>query len=235
MKMSLIKWIESFKKEWNRIRVEVSRLKGAAKLQYVWEYYKLRIAGAVCVLALLLYFGTIRLTVPSDNWFYITIANTQADVGNRSQMWKDFVEYSGYDTGEKNVYFNTNCFFDPFSERPNDYYTYFVAYVDAGTLDLISMEREDLQKLGERGRLLDLSAPEASAIAQKYRDRLIYAQPLDAEYSDKPVPIGIDLSDSALMSKYHIYGESCAVGLGAHCPHMDAVLKFLAFALEEER
>ena len=102
-----------------------------------------------------------------------------------------------------------------------------------GTLDLIAMEKDDLQKLGERGRLLDLSRPEASEIMAKYKDRLIYAVPLDEEYSTEPVPIGIDLSDSVLVSKYHIYSDSCAVGVSANCPHMDAVLKFLAFVLED--
>ena len=223
------------KQEFNNAKNEVSQLEGAAKLQYVWDYYKLWLIGAFCLIAFLIYLIVVRFITPGDNWFYITIANTQADVGNHSQMWKDFVDYSGYNTREKNVYFNTNCYFDPFSDRPNDYYTYFVAYVDAGTLDLIAMEKDDLQKLGERGRLLDLSSPEASVIMEKYADRLIYAKPLDTEYSEDPVPIGIDLSDTVLVSKYHVYADSCAVGLGAHCPHMDAILQFLDFVLEEEK
>jgi hypothetical protein len=224
--------IRFLKQEYRKAKKEVSRLEGAAKLQYVWDYYKLWIIGVVCAVFLIIYFVTVRIMTPNDNWFYITIANTQADAGNGSQIWKDFVEYSGYDTKEKNVYFNTNCYFDPFSERPNNYYTYFVAYVDAGTLDLIAMDKEDLQKLGERGRLLDLTAPEAAQIMEKYKDRLIYALPLDREYSTEPVPIGIDLSDSRLITDYHIYSGSCAVGLSANCPHMEAVMKFLSFALE---
>lgn len=224
--------IEYLKQEYRKAKKEVSRLEGAAKLQYVWDYYKLWIIGVVCTLLFIIYFVTARIMTPNDNWFYITIANTQADAGNGSQLWKDFVEYGGFDTKQKNVYFNTNCFFDPFSEKPNDYYTYFVAYVDAGTLDLITMEKDDLQKLGERGRLLDLSLPEAAKIMEKYSDRLIYAVPLDTEYSTEPVPIGIDLSDTVLVSKYHVYADSCAVGLSAHCPHMDAILTFLSFVLE---
>lgn len=224
--------IEYLKQEYRKAKEEVSQLEGAAKLQYVWDYYKLWIIGVVCTILFIIYFVTARIMTPNDNWFYITIANTQADAGNGSQLWKDFVEYGGFDTKQKNVYFNTNCFFDPFSEKPNDYYTYFVAYVDAGTLDLITMEKDDLQKLGERGRLLDLSLPEASKIMEKYSDRLIYAVPLDTEYSTEPVPIGIDLSDTVLVSKYHVYADSCAVGLSAHCPHMDAILTFLSFVLE---
>lgn len=220
------------KQELKSAREEVSRLEGAAKLQYIWDYYKLWIIGAVCLVAFVIYFVVARAMTPNDNWFYITIANTQADVGNKSELWEDFVEYTGYDTREKNVYFNNNCFFDPFSEKVNQYYTYFVAYVDAGTLDLIAMEKEDIEELGTRGRLLDLSRPEAAEIMNLYADRLIYATPVDEEYSTEPVPIGIDLSDTVLVSKYHIYPDSCAVGVSSNCPHMDAVLKFLSFVLE---
>jgi hypothetical protein len=67
---------------------------------------------------------------------------------------------------------------------------------------------------------------------EMYGDRLIYAVPLDEEYSADSVPIGIDLTDSRLLTEYHIYGDSCAVGLSANCPHMDAVLMFLSFAME---
>ncbi len=224
--------IRSIKKELNSAKTKVSQLEGAAKLWYIWDYYKLWIIGGICLIAFVVYFIVARAMTPGDNWFYITVANTQADAGNSSQLREDFVRFSGYDTKEKNVYFNGNCYFDPFSTAPNDYYTYFCAYVDAGTLDLISMEKEDIQKLGERGRLLDLSAPEASELMAKYSDRLIYAMPEDQSYSQEPVPIGIDLSDTVLVSKYHIYKDSCAVGVGAHCPHMDAVLKFLEFVTE---
>ena len=224
--------IKYLKQEYGKAKKEVSRLEGAAKLRDIWDYYKLWIIGAVCAIAFIVYFVTVRIMTPSDNWFYITIANTQADAGNGSRIWKDFVDYGGFDTKEKNVYFNTNCYFDPFSDSPNNYYTYFCAYVDAGTLDLIAMEKDDLQKLGEKGRLLDLTAPEAARIMEMYGDRLIYAVPLDEEYSTDPVPIGIDLTNSRLLTEYHIYGDSCAVGLSANCPHMDAVLKFLSFAME---
>ena len=202
---------------------------GKVRLQYIWDYYKLWVFGIAFVVLFTAYVIWHRATVPSENWFYITYANTNADVGNGSQIWKDFVDYSGYDTHEKNVYFNNNCYFDPFSDRNNEYFTYFVAYVEAGTLDLVTMEKDDLQKLGEKGYLLDLSREEAGDLAEKYGDRLIYATPIDKDYSTEPVPIGIDISDSALMEKYHVYGDSCAVGISSYAEHFDAIEKFLAF------
>ena len=95
--------IKYLKQEYGKAKREVSRLEGAAKLRYIWEYYKLWIIGAISIAAFIVYFVTVRIMTPSDNWFYITIANTQADAGNGSQLWKDFVDYGGFDTKEKNV------------------------------------------------------------------------------------------------------------------------------------
>ena len=96
--MSVKKYLQ---KELKNARKEVSQLQGTAKLQYVWDYYKLWIIGIVCVVAFVIYFIVARAMTPNDNWFYITIANTQADADNNSRIWKDFVEYSGYDTRAK--------------------------------------------------------------------------------------------------------------------------------------
>lgn len=207
---------------------------GKAKAEYIWQYYKLWIIGIVLAVFLIALTVYQRLIIPSDNWFYITFANTSAEVDQGSELWQGFVDYSGYDTKEKNVYFNDSCYFDPQSSSYSEYYTYFVAYVEAGTLDLIAMERDDLEALGTTGRLLDLNREEADNLAEKYADRLIYAVPNDTEYSTEPVPIGIDLSDTCLVEKYHIYADSCAVGLSVNCPHLDAVEKFLDYIIEEE-
>ena len=212
-------------------REKLCRLSRRAKAEDVWQYYKLWIIAIVSVVGLSVYITVHRLTVPADNWLYVTFANTYADVGNGSALWRDFVDASGYDIREKNVYFQNSCYFDPSDTRYNAYYTYFAAYVEAGTLDAIMMEREDLATLGARGRLLDLSRPEAGDLAEKYAQRLIYAVPLNEEYGPDPVPIGIDLSDTCLVTELHAYEGTCALGISANCPHIDAAERFLEFIL----
>lgn len=210
-------------------REKLRPLSRRAKAEYVWQYYHLWIIAVVSVAGLSVYVTVHRLTVPADNWLYVTFANTYADVGNGSTLWRDFVDASGYDTREKNVYFQNSCYFDPSDTGYNAYYTYFVAYVEAGTLDAITMEREDLALLGARGRLLDLTRPEADGLAEKYADRLIYAIPANAEYGPATVPIGIDLSDACLVTEFHVYEGTCALGISANCPHIDAAERFLEY------
>lgn len=238
-------WLKAYlRREARKIRALPDR---RAKAEYIWQYYKLWIIGILSFLFLTGYLVLHRLTVPLDNWFYITFANTYAETGADSPLWRDFVHYSGFDPEEKNVYFNTNCYFDPASDAYNVYYTYFVAYVEAGTLDAITMERDDLIALGQRGRLLDLSRPEAARIAEKYADRFLYAVPLESladtaagletpsgagtvsDTAAQSVPIGIDLSDTPLVYEYHVYSNPCALGISANCPHMDAVERFLDY------
>ena len=80
---------------------------------------------------------------------------------------------------------------------------------------------------------MDLQDERCKSIYEKYKDRLIYTIPYDTEYSKDPVPVGIDISDSILMSKYHIYTEGCALGIGAQSSNIEAVQRFLEYIYEE--
>ena len=105
----------------------------------------------------------------------------------------------------------------------------FVGFTDAGVLDAVTMEPDKLSSLGESGRLMDLRDERCARIYEKYKARLIYSIPYDKEYSTDPVPIGIDISDSILISRYHIYENGCALGIGAQSGRIEAVEKFLDY------
>lgn len=214
---------------------KTAELDRRGKLEYIWQYYKLWIIGIVCAAAFLIWFTVHFLYTPRENWFYGVFANTYADVGEHSKLWDGFVEYAGFDVKEKNVVFNSNCYFDPAKDSYNQYYNAFVAYVDSETMDIVTMETEDLKALGEKGRLMDLSNKDtAGDLAEKYADRLVYALPKDTEYSTEPIPVGIDLSDTCLVSEYHLYEDSCALGVSALAPHLDKIELFLEYVLSME-
>ena len=95
------------------------------------------------------------------------------------------------------------------------------------------MEPEALTALGSTGRLLDLNRPDCATLRRKYADRLLYALPLNTEYSGTPVPIGIDISDSILVTKYHLYPDACALGIGAGTGRLSAAEAFLEYIYTE--
>ena len=90
---------------------------------------------------------------------------------------------------------------------------------------------EQLAPLGESGRLLDLNLERCSQLREKYADRLIWYEPPEYMEETDPVPVGIDISDSLLVTKYGIYPESAALGIASESTRLDAAAVFLEFIL----
>ncbi len=204
------------------------------KLQYIADYYWLWILGMVTVVSLSGYIVYRAFFTVKDYWFYAIFANTMEDAGNHSRIWEDFVDYAGYDTSQKNVVFNAASYFDPtvVSGTANSYFQAFVAVAEAGDLDIVTMGRKSLEAVGSSGRLLDLRLDSCREICSRYADRLIYCEPVDESYSDEPVPIGIDISDSRLVTRYHVYSSDCALGISSHTQRLDEAERFLDFLFE---
>ena len=217
---------------------EKEKLRGMTsrqKMNYIWTYYWLWILGIVCAVSILGYMIYRAAFSVKDYWFYGMFANTMEDGGNGSQLWKDFVAYADYDTRQKKVEMNAASYFDPSvaGGTNNSYFQAFVALCEAGDLDVLVMGKEGLEGIGSSGRLLDLEDERIRELVKPYEDRLIYCLPYDEEYSTDPVPVGIDISDSLLVSRYHLYEGDCALGISAYTQRTDSVFTFLEFLLEE--
>ncbi len=221
---------------WSEEKEKIKRLPFKEAVRYIWMYFWIPIVAIVLVIG----FGTflivrIATNIP-DNWLSVTFANTNANVGNDSALWKDFTETAGYDLSEKKVEFNAASYFDYLQNqaRGNAYYNAFVTLVDAGELDAITMEKDSLAALGQSGRLLDLNDERAASIKAKYADRFIWYQPFDDEGNPQAqIPVGIDLSDSVLMTEYHLYPDNCALGVGATSENLEEVETFIGYVLGE--
>lgn len=205
------------------------------KLDYIWGYYRLWVVGILGAV-LLLGFVVFRLvTVPSENYLYAVFANTYAELGEGSAFQKDFARYAGVDLKKKNVVFNTNIYCKPsVTTFGNQYYEALVSLLDSGALDALIMEREDIEFLGAYGRLLDLEDERVSAILNRWADRMIYVAPdEESGYAKNSVPVGIDLSDTALVGEFAPYSTSAVLGIGANAVHFEQVAVLLEYLTGE--
>lgn len=217
---------------------EITKIKALpsleSKLTYIWQYYCLWIIGLVTLICFTVFTIVTYYNTVGDYYLYITFVNTRADVGEDSKLYNDYVAYRNFDLSQKKVGFNNQAYFDyGKNETGNTYFETFITYTDAGTLDAITMEEESIVLMGKSGRLIDLDSDACKSIKSKYEDRFVYALPYDTEYSEELVPIGIDISDSILMEEYHIYPESCVLGIGAFSHRIDEVEAFLDYILKE--
>ncbi len=206
------------------------------KLQYILDYYWLWILGIGIALFLIIYMVYRAGFAVKDYWFYAVFANTMENGGNHSPLWEDYVSYAGYDTRQKNVEMNASSYFDPSVSggTNNSYYQAFVALTESGALDVVVLGEEGLKAVGSSGRLLDLRDEKCGSILEDYADRIVYCIPYDEEYSRDPVPVGIDLSDSLLVTRYHLYPDDCVLGISAYTQRPESAATFLKFVLQED-
>lgn len=212
-------------------REKIKKMSFKQAVGYIWQYFGLFIVLEIALIWLTVW-GISRLIAgPPEYWIYAAFANTPNNASNGSRIWRDFVAYSGYDTKEKRVEFSNNMFFDYTKNkaRGNEYYNSFVALVDSGTLDLVTMPPDQLVPLGQSGRLLDLNLEQCAELREKYADRLLYYEPSEEDEQTEPIPVAIDISDSRIISEYNIYGGSCALAVSANSQRLDAAALFLDF------
>ena len=100
---------------------------------------------------------------------------------------------------------------------------------DAGVLDFIVMEPDSLEALAQSGRLRDLRLEETAALLERYADRPVYFE----SAAEGRIPVGFDLSDSLLVTKYGLYPEGCALGIAANTENIGQISLFLEFVLQE--
>ena len=227
---------EQLKNRIREIKKATEGMTAGKKLDYIVTYYGLWILGTVCAVSITGYMIYHAFFSVKEYWFYGMYVNTLENGGNGSPLWHDFVSYAGYDTSRKRVEMNASSWFDPSVSRGtnNSYFQAFAALVEAGDLDLVVMGKEGLQGIGSSGRLLDLKDEKCAAVYSRYADRIITCEPYDREYSDQPVPVGIDISDSLLVTKYHLYEGDAVLGICAYTKRIESAETFLRFILEDE-
>ena len=104
--------------------------------------------------------------------------------------------------------------------------------LDGGVDDVWIAPPEDVAAVGATGRLMDLDSPQAGALRARYGDRFIYVMPQREDYSDRPVPVGIDLSGTALVGEYRPWPDGAALGVNAYTSRLDQVLVFLDYVFQ---
>lgn len=128
---------------------KISALPMKQRLQYIWDYYWLWIIGIGFFLIFGIWFVWRSTTAIRENWIGIVFPNAMTEVGNGSQLWEEYLEHTGYDIKEKNVLFEDKLYFDPTtaSGMNNSYYQAFVAMIETGQADAVTMRREEIEAL----------------------------------------------------------------------------------------
>ena len=202
----------------------------ADRLKYVWQYYKLWILGIAFAVSFISYAVWNYVTVPGEIHFYGILSNTYAQLGEGSGFYNGFVRAAGYDLKQGVVELDCANYCKPSGKAiGNTYYEKIISMLDGGVDDIWIADAEDVVAVGETGRLMDLGSGAAEALFERYADRFIYCTPLRQEYSTEPVPVGIDLTGTALTGEYSAYPDGAVLGVNALTGRLDQAAIFLEY------
>jgi hypothetical protein len=114
------------------------------------------------------------------------------------------------------------------SDFNNSYYQKLVAYIEAGTYDVVICDYDNLIGVGQGGRYLDLRDERIKSVFDTYSDRVVYI-----ETDEGNIPIGIDVSDSPVIEKMNSYANGCYYAVSANSSHYDKDILYLEYLLGE--
>ena len=183
--------------------------------------------GSIVVLFLCGYLLSVVLRQPDDAWLTVSFINEYNNVGRGSVLYEDFMRLNA---GEgRRIVFDSGYFFDLSDENDftNRYYQKLVAYLEAGTTDVLICEEGNLRGIARGGRVLDLSDERVAEWLSAYQERLYY---YDTE-EDGRIPVGISLSGSSYSEALGYEGK-VYLALNSRAKHLDAVKVFLDFLFE---
>lgn len=201
------------------------------KLQYIWDYYKMWIIGAVVLVGLICYFASAFYHRPKDEILNVAFVNFYDDISKETEFYQDFLDFAEQNGALEvngDITFDSNYFFDlsKASGAANTYYQKMIANLEAKTCDAVVCEYDNLLGIGESGRLLDLEDERVKGFCEPYRERMV-----TVEKDGRSVLIGIDISDSPVFDNVNGYANACYFAISSNAGHLDMVEEFLQYLL----
>lgn len=209
-------------------KTDFKTLSGKAKMQYIWDYYRLHILVAILVAAFVIslihHYATYR--EPLLNVIMINVNDSMsADAGG----FDEFLNAAGYDLKENPISLNASLNFPENQEYTMTYNDYQVLtmMVAAGGQDLFFGTGEVFLDYAREGALIDLRTVLSEETLTKYEDCLVYST---ENGETEPYPCAIELSDNEWIQKYNYY-DTCYFGIFYQSEKQDVSGEFAEFLL----
>ncbi len=201
------------------------------RMIHIRTYYKLQLIGGAAAVILVIYFLVLFTRQDPDYRLNAAFVNEYENVTEGSDVMDGFLNTeAGSSLKADQLNFDAAYFFDlsDGQDFTNTYFQKLVAKIENGDIDVMIMSRENLLGIAQGGRTLDLQNEKAAALAENYRDRLIFYT--DDETGEE-IPVGIDLSGSSVITGYEESDQVC-IGLSSKIQHEEEAKAFIDYLLQ---
>ncbi len=224
-------------------------LKGRAKLQYIWDYYKLPLALFGILLYVLIYILYQHFTY-KECVLYTALVNVNAGETLTEGLSSGFLDYMSLSPAQNKSELYTGLYLTDDDQNAYHQYTYasrmkILGLIDGELLDVVLMNREAFDAFSQNGYLHDLAEilPQADeSLYETVRPDLIanliilednaVEHQLDASIPYEAVTeehyYGIDLSRTQLISAAG-FTEPVYLGIIANTPRLDSSAAYIRY------
>lgn len=213
-------------------KTDFRALSPKAKVQYIWDYYKLRILVivlcAAAAISLIHHYVTYR-----EPLLNVLMINTLSGNMTTADGFDEFLDACGYDKKESPVSLYGSLYL---SEDQNaavaSYQDYEVlaTMIAAGDNDIFFGTGDVFLTYAEQGAFQDLSGILSEETFEKYKDSMIYSTD-DGEC--EPYPCAIEITDNEWLKRSGYYDGSCYFGIFYRSENTEAASQFAEFLLSQ--
>lgn len=209
-------------------KTDFKALSNEAKVQYIWDYYKIHIFGTLIVVFILVSL-IIHYVTYQEPFLNVIMINCNDPLDSDASGFDEFLENAGYDPNEQTVSlssslsFSENIFGDSYQEL-----SVLATMIAAGGQDLFFGTGNIYLDYAEQGALMDLSTVLPAETLNVYEGHLLYST--NAGEKD-PYPCAIELTDNAWLEKNNYY-NTCYFGIFDRTQNPDAAVEFATFLLD---
>lgn len=226
----------------------VKDVHGAAKIGYIWEYYKLPIVIGCIFLYIASYMLHGYLT-HKDTVLSAALVNV-TNVISSEELSTDFLNYLDTDVRKNEVVLYEGLYLTDDETSPDYGYVYasntkITASIAGQLLDVVLMDRKAFDILAQRGYLCNIEeflVQKDPDLYEELRSDLVSNtviledNALDAQLDDSVTysaitneyPMGVDITGSPLLPESGING-SLYLGIISNAPHTDAAVEYLRY------
>ena len=135
------------------------QLHGKAKLQYLWDYYKLPFI-IICIVLYIFVYNIHGQMTKKTTLLSIAFINVNMSESLSQHLTSDFLEFKNLSLKKNEIYTYDNLLIQENPSSENLEYAYasstrLLAAIDAEKLDLVFMNQEAMEQLNKKGYLSD--------------------------------------------------------------------------------
>lgn len=213
-------------------KTDFKALSKKAKVQYIWDYYRLRILVIVlctaAAISLIHHYVTYR-----EPLLNVLMINTTSGDMTTDDGFDEFLDAYGYDKKEYPVSLYGALYIPEEKDAAiSAYQDYEIlsTMIAAGDEDIFFGTGDVFLAYAEQGAFTDLSNILSEETFEKYKDNMIYSTD-DGE--SEPYPCAIEITDNEWLKKNGYYDSSCYFGIFYRSENTQAAAQFAEFLLAQ--